>query len=400
MKKVYLFFLLIGGLFGQTSLSAQLTDHVLGELLIQLQPGVDAERWAGNWSTFAGRPTELRIQDHSSPPLNIWRFHFDHAQTNELRFLSSIRRDESVIAAQFNHFIDLRTTLPDDPSFDRQWQYINPGGDEGVADADLDMDLAWDVSTGGLTVDGDTIVVCVIDDGTNIDHEDLAGNIWVNHAEIPDNDIDDDLNGYVDDYLGWNILQDSDEISSGGSHGTSVSGIIGAVGNNGIGVSGINWAVKLMIVKNNFNTTEAAIIEAYSYPLIQRMRYNASNGEEGAFVVATNSSWGLDNGKVEDAPIWCGLYDSLGVHGILNVGATTNKNYNVEVQGDLPTTCPSDFLLSVTNLDRNDEKVSLAGYGISSIDLGAYGENVYTLTRSNYGFFRVLPVPLRMLREL
>ncbi|MCB0630671.1 MAG: hypothetical protein KDD15_13080, partial [Lewinella sp.] len=146
MKKVYLFFLLICGMFGQTPLSAQLTDHILGELLVQLQPGTDASRWTGNWSEFAGRSTLLRVQDCSSPPLNIWRLHFDHTQVNELRFLSSIRRDKAVIAAQFNHFIDMRTTIPDDPFFDRQWQYINPGGDAGVENADLDMDLAWDIS--------------------------------------------------------------------------------------------------------------------------------------------------------------------------------------------------------------------------------------------------------------
>ncbi|MCB0632626.1 MAG: fibronectin type III domain-containing protein, partial [Lewinella sp.] len=198
----------------------------------------------------------------------------------------------------------------------------------------------------------------------------------------------DDLNGYVDDYRGWNILQDDDEIDTGGTHGSSVSGIIGAVGNNGIGVSGVNWAVKIMMVKNNFNTNEAAIIEAYSYPLIQRMRYNASNGAEGAFVVTTNNSWGLDNGLAEEAPIWCGLYDSLGVHGILSCAATANKNLDVEVSGDLPTTCPSDYLLCVTNMDRFDEKVTNAGYGDISIDLGAYGENVYTITRNSYGLFK------------
>jgi hypothetical protein len=389
MKKVYLFFLLICGLFGQTPLSAQLTDHLLGEMLIQLKPGTDAARWSSNWSEFAGRPTLFRIQDHISTPLYIWRFHFDHTQVNELRFLSTIRRDEAVIAAQFNHFIEPRTTIPDDPSFDRQWQYINPGGEEGVEDADLDMEQAWDIATGGITVDGDTIVVCVIDDGVDIDHEDLVENLWINHAEIPDNGIDDDLNGYIDDYRGWNIFQDNDDINPGGSHGTPVAGIIGAVGNNSLGVSGVNWAVKVMVVKNNNNTSEAALIEAYSYPLIQRMRYNTSNGTEGAFVVATNTSWGLDNGMAEDAPIWCGLYDSLGVHGILNCAATVNKNFDVEIQGDLPTTCPSDYLLSVTNLDRSDEKVTSAGFGTTSIDLGAYGENVYTITNSGgYGIFK------------
>lgn len=387
MKKVDLFFLLIGCLLSWTKLSAQTTDHALGELIVQLQPETDPQRWALNWSQFAGRPTSIRLQDRLSPSLNIHLFHFDHGNANELRLLSSIRRDPAVIAAQFNHFIDMRETTPDDPFFDRQWQYINLGIDGGVENADLDMDLAWDITTGGLTADGDSIVVCVIDDGLNIKHEDVAGNLWINHAEIPDNGLDDDLNGYVDDYYGWNVLQDNDELESGATHGTSVSGIIGAVGNNNIGVSGVNWNVKLMVIKNNNNTTEALVIKAYSYPLIQRIRYNETNGQEGAFVVATNTSWGLDNGFPEDAPIWCGLYDSLGVHGILNVGATANKNVDVDIDGDLPTTCTSDYLISVTNLDWNDEKIPNAGYGALSIDLGAHGQDVFTTTRTSYGLF-------------
>lgn len=387
MKKVDLFFLLICLLLSATSLSAQLTDHVLGELLVQLKPGEDIHRWAGTWSVYAGRPSGLRVQDNPSPPLNIWLLHFDQGQVHEQRLLSSLRRDPAVVAAQFNHFTGLRSTVPDDPFFGSQWQYINTGMNGGVANADYDIDLAWDITTGGITADGDTIVVCVIDDGVNIEHEDLISNRWVNHAEIPGNGLDDDLNGYVDDYLGWNVLQDNDNISSGGTHGTSVEGIIGAVGNNGKGVSGVNWQVKIMTVKNNFNTTEASVIEAYSYPLIQRMRYNASNGQEGAFVVATNASWGRDRAFADDAPIWCGIYDSLGVHGILSCGATANANLDVDEVGDLPTTCPSDFLIAVTNIDRKDEKVSGAGYGSVSIDLGAYGKEVFTTTRTNYGTF-------------
>jgi serine protease len=387
MKKVDLFFLLICSILSWTGLSAQSTDHVLGEILVQLKPEEDVHRWIEDWTHFTGRPTQLRVQNCSSPPLNIWQLNFDYAHIHELRLLSSIRRDESVIAAQFNHFVDLRATVPDDPRFDEQWQYINTGQNDGLENADLDMDLAWDITTGGLTADGDTIVVCVIDNGVNLEHEDLADNMWINHAEIPDNNIDDDLNGYVDDYRGWNVLQENDEITNGANHGTPVKGIIGAVGNNGIGVSGVNWQVKIMAIKSNFNTTEAIVISAYSYPLIQRMRYNESNGQEGAFVVATNASWGRDGGFAEDAPIWCGLYDSLGVQGIISCGATANKNVDVETGGDLPTTCPSDFLLSVTNLDRNDERVTNAGFGAVSIDLGAYGQSIYTLTRSNYGSF-------------
>lgn len=387
MKKVELFFLLIGSLLSWNGLTAQTTDHVLGELLVQLQPGVDAQRWSHNWASFAGRPTDFRAMRCPSHPLNVWLFHFDHGNTNERRFLSSIRRDPAVVAAQFNHFLELRETVPNDLLFDRQWQYINPGGDSGKENADLDMDLAWDITTGGVTADGDTIVVCIIDDGINSEHPDLQDNLWKNRHEIPDNGIDDDLNGYVDDYRGWNVLQDNDNIDTQSGHGTSIAGIIGAVGNNSIGVAGVNWQVKLMIVKNNNDPTEAIVIEAYSYALIQRKQYNETNGQKGAFVVATNTSWGSDRSFPEDAPIWCSMFDSLGAQGVLGAGATINSNIDVDVLGDLPTTCPSDFLISVTNIGRNDEKHAGAGYGAMNIDLGAYGQEVYTTNRTNYGLF-------------
>jgi len=111
-----------------------------------------------------------------------------------------------------------------------------------------------------------------------------------------------------------------------------------------------------------------------------RRRYNETNGEEGAFVVTTNASWGVDGGQAADAPIWCSFYDSLGVIGILNAGATINDNQNVDEFGDLPTSCPSDFLLSVTNLDHNDEKILFAGFGKENIDIGAFGQGTWTLT--------------------
>ena len=90
----------------------------------------------------------------------------------------------------------------------------------------MDMDLAWDITTGGLSPSGDTIVVCVIDDGINQAHEDLKDNIWYNRGEIPLNGIDDDGNGYIDDFRGWNVTENNDSVFVAGVHGTPVCGII------------------------------------------------------------------------------------------------------------------------------------------------------------------------------
>lgn len=390
MKKS--FFLLC--LFLGTSLSllkGQQLDRVQGELLIKLMPEEDLQVWTKKWAIFEGENTDLVVQEQVSGPLNIWLLSFDFAQVDEYRFLSTIQKSPAVATAQFNHLIDYRETTPNDPMFGSQWQYINIGLDGGLAGADMDAELAWDISTGGVTAGGDTIVVCVIDSGIDAVHQDLQPNLWINHNEIPDNGVDDDNNGYIDDYRGWNTINavNDDDIVGDPRHGTAVAGIIGAVGNNSIGVAGVNWDVKIMMVVNGLNTTEARVISSYSYPLTLRKQYNETGGELGAFVVATNSSWGLNFGQVDDSPLWCEIYDSLGVQGILNAGATANRVVDVDVDGDLPTSCPSDYLITVTNIDRRNRKVEAAGWGVMSIDLGAYGEDVFTLNSGNeYGSFR------------
>lgn len=351
---------------------------VPGEVLVQLPQEVDGSRWAAQWRRFQGKPTGFEAVKQVSPPLNIWLYRFDAEQAPEQAMLSAILRHKEVIGAQFNHYVSHRA-LPDDALFNNQWQYLNTGQTGGLPGADIDADLAWNTTTGGTTITGDTIVVCVIDDGVNLNHPDFQLNRWVNRAEIPANNLDDDNNGYVDDHLGWSTVTNNDLISTGGSHGTPVVGIVGADGNNGVGVTGVSWHVKVMIVKNNFNTTEAKVLEAYSYPLIQRMRYNTTQGQEGAFVVATNASWGVNGGMASDSPLWCAFYDTLGVHGILNCGATANQNVNVDEMGDLPTTCPSEYLIAVTNTNHLDVKVGSAGYGLVNIDLGAPGTGAYTL---------------------
>ena len=376
-----LFFLLPLSIFSQQ------LDHVLGDLLIHIDKGEDIRTITKEYRQFDGIPTQIEIEKAIVPSMNIWLLHIDHNTIDEILFLEKIKRHPIVINAQFNHLTKLRSTIPNDPEFSNQWQYLNDGTNGNVADVDIDADLAWDISTGGLTANGDTIVVCIIDAGIDPDHEDLADNLWVNHNEIPNNGIDDDNNGFTDDYRGWNSFTGTDNVYNSDDHGTSVSGIIGAKGNNNIGVTGVNWDVKMMIVRGG-SGEESEVLTSYSYALHNRKKYNETGGAEGAFVVATNASWGVDQGMAADFPLWCAFYDSLGTHGIINCGATANDNFNVEVDGDMPTTCTSDFLIGVTNLTSADIKHPNAGYGSTSIDLGAPGALTWTVEpNDNYGLF-------------
>jgi hypothetical protein len=210
--------------------------------------------------------------------------------------------------------------------------------------------------------------------GGNLDHSDLTGNRWVNTYETPNDNIDNDGNGYIDDYNGWNTVLNNDNYGNG-SHGTNCLGMIGAKGNNGLAVAGANWDVKMMVV-NMGSLTQASVISAYTYPLVMRQMWNNSNGSQGAFVVATSASWGIDGANPSNYPLWCQFYDTLGHYGILNVGATTNQNLDVDVAGDMPTGCVSNYMIGVGRTGNQDQ--TSGGYGDQTIQLGAPGINVVT----------------------
>jgi subtilisin family serine protease len=128
------------------------------------------------------------------------------------------------------------------------------------------------------------------------------------------------------------------------------------------------------------------VLEAYGYALDQRVRYDSTNGEQGAFVVATNSSFGVDFADCSsgDYVLWDNMYDALGEVGILSAAATINSNADVDTENDVPTGCASDYMVAVTNTTRNDQKSSGAAYGATTIDLGAPGSNILS-TYSNGG---------------
>lgn len=364
----------IGLLCCITLLDAQELKFRLGETLVRVDHDVDPNALANSYAAKFNDP-DLKVLGLISPQLNIWLFGFNHNKVHAGHLVQALNEDIKVLVAQNNHLFSPRSLTPGDPMFTSQWQWDNTGQGGGIIGADISALEAWDNVTGGVTANGDTIVVAVVDDGIDLDHEDFQGNLWVNRFEIPDNESDDDNNGFVDDYYGWNANSENDDVGSG-SHGVSVSGMIGARGDNGIGITGINWDVKIMTFRYA-GANEASAIQAYSYALWHRQRYNETNGAEGAFVVATNSSWGNDFGQPSEAPLWCAFYDTLGAHGILSAAATMNRDENVDVVGDLPTACASEFLISVTSSTRSDQRAS-AAYGKETIDVAAPGANVFT----------------------
>lgn len=349
--------------------------HVRNELLVQLKPNVQPEQVADFANELLGITAQLSVKQCIYDRFGIWLFSYDEEAFSSRDMIYSLKQFSGIQNVQVNHIIEERI-VPNDPFFSQQWHH------QQANDHDIDSELAWDITTGGQTTLGDEIVVCVVEiGGAQWDTPDILDNHWMNIHEIPSNGIDDDDNGFVDDYHGWNIASQDDDLSAG-SHGTRVCSMIGSTGNNETGVTGVNWDVKMMMVEIG-SSTEAAAIAGYAYPLEMRRLYNLTQGQQGAYVVATNSSWGTDNGQPDDAPLWCAMYDSLGVHGVLSCGSTSNNNVNVDVFGDLPTACPSDYLISVARTNSNDVRNS-GGYGITSIDLAAPGDDVYLANNTGY----------------
>ncbi len=289
-----------------------------------------------------------------------------------------INRLPGVLMVQVDGKVELRTTIPNDSVSSYQWHLNKIGALQ-----------AWDLTRAGTNRRGDTLVIAIVDDGLHLKHPDFKGNIWINYADTIGNHIDDDGNGYIDDHYGWNFLANNNDISDSnyyqGKHGTPVAGIIGATGNDVTGITGIMWKVKLMIVDIRDTTSLAGsnfafqsdVIRAYSYVLHQRKLYNATKGQQGAFVAAINSSWGIDGKFAAQAPLWCAFYDTLGKYGILTAAATSNNSVNIDIAGDLPSLCQSQHLIMV-NSTNDIDALAPSGYSETNIDIAAPGQGIKT----------------------
>ena len=275
-----------------------------------------------------------------------------------------------VIAVQPNYYYRLQVT-PNDPQFTAVGMY-------GLGK--ISAPLAWDTTTGSSTV-----VVANIDTGSKYTHEDLAANMWTNPGEINGNMIDDDNNGFVDDYYGYDFFfNDPDPLDQHG-HGTHTSGTIGAVGNNMLGVVGVNWNVKIMTIKiydnDGFGTTAAMLINAYNYIRLMKTR--------GINIRVTNNSYsGCDEACGYDQATKDAL-DAMGNAGILNVFAAGNNNANNDntPAPAYPATYTSPSVLAVASSTSTDTRSGFSSWGPISVDLAAPGSSILStvMNASNYG---------------
>lgn len=333
-------------------------EHVPGELLMRFNDNIMLPS-RSNVITAAGGNVLARY-----PRTDVYRVKVSNTVTMAYA-LGIFRTNSAILYAEPNYIVHA-TKTPNDPQFGQLWGLNNTGQGGGTADADVDAPEGWDRTTGSKSV-----VVAVIDTGVDYNHPDLAANMWTNPGEIPGNGIDDDNNGYVDDVHGYDFFNKDGDPMDDVDHGTHCSGTIGGVGDNGVGVAGVNWNVKIMALKfiGPAGGTDAGAIEAIEYALKMGVR-------------VSNNSWG--GGGYSQA-----LYDAIKKardQGHLFIAAAGNDGTDNDTIPSYPATYDLENIISVAASDRNDALAGFSCYGKTTVDLSAPGVAIFsTMPNSQYG---------------
>jgi len=261
---------------------------------------------------------------------------------------------------------------PNDTSFGNQWGAHNTGQTirniVGVPDADMDLPEAWDIHTG----DGN-FAIAVIDTGVDLDHSDLNNNLWVNGGETAGNGIDDDGNGYIDDINGWDFRANDNDPTDESGHGTLVSGIIGAEGNNNSGIAGGIWDCRIMALRI-FDSNGGVVSDA-----ILALEYAADKN-----VLISNNSWTAN----QFSNALYNAIEALQPLGHIVVAAAGNDASDIDSTPQYPAAFDLDNILSVAATTNRDELAGFSNWGDVTVDLGAPGKDVYSTKRGGgYGFF-------------
>jgi subtilisin family serine protease len=326
--------------------------YVPGELLVKYRPSMSAAvagYYRAHWGVSNIRTFKSTGVRHVKLPKDMT---VDEA-------LEVFRADPDVVYAEPNYYVHA-TATPDDTFFNRLWGLHNEGqsvnGVSGSDDADIDAPEAWEIITGSTEV-----IIAVVDSGIDYNHPDLVNHIWINPGEIPGDGLDNDGNGYPDDVLGWDFVDNDNNPVDSHDHGTHVAGTVAAIGNNSSGVTGVCWSAKIMALRflDAFGAgTTADAVSAIEYA-----------NDKGAHII--NNSWG-GAGEVQ------ALKDAIDASSAVVVCAAGNENSDNDSNPFYPASFSTPHIISVAATDQNDNRASFSNYGAASVDVAAPGTNIYS----------------------
>jgi subtilisin family serine protease len=367
MKRILSLLLLaiaMAGLFATGASAAVDTSRqwVPGELIVKFKPGVSSAQKA------------LLVQGQKVKEFTfIGAEHWKVGNNSVEAAVAALEANPNVEYAEPNYLLYALET-PTDPRFGDLWGLNNTGqlddgGNAGTPDADIDAVEAWDVYTGSSSV-----VVAVIDTGVDYTHPDLAANAWTNPGEIAGNGIDDDSNGFIDDIHGWDFANGDNDPMDDNDHGTHCSGTIGGVANNGIGVAGVNWNVKIMGCK--FLTSGGSGSTANAISCIE---YATLMG-----VDVMSNSWG---GGGYDAALEAAIQAAYAAD-IFFVAAAGNSGQDNDVTANYPSNYNVNNVIAVMATNNRDQRVVEPGwwsssYGATTVDIAAPGLYIWSTTPGN-----------------
>ena len=351
-------------------------DFVPGELLVRFRPNTAGAQVKGRMSmnvAMAGeRSVRVEVNHFLASELVEGLMLARVPAEDTLAAIKALRARPDVLYAEPN-YIRYFDVAPNDTRYSNQWALQAPSA------GGINAESAWNTTTGSQTV-----VVGVIDSGIDIGHGDLKDNIFVNPGEIPNNSIDDDGNGFVDDVNGWDFINNDRTVfdnANDDSHGTHVAGTIGARGNNALGIAGVSWNVQLMSLKaiGSSGGTDTSILNAYTYAKLMRQR--------GVNLRVLNNSYGSQRFSQSMLDAIRELSDL----GVLFVAAAGNETANNDVVAHFPASFDAPNIISVAASNNGFFASAFSNRGQQSVHLAAPGQAILSTTPRGYTGDGIVP---------